>query len=57
MEEHCRFYVRDAGLKKGNISNLASHGNVTDYGEAGGWESRRFEKSNRNLNSLYFSLV
>lgn len=45
MEEHTRFYVRDASLKKGSISNLVSHGNVTDYGEAGGWESRRFEKS------------
>lgn len=45
MEEHTRFYVRDADLKKGSISNLASHGNVTDYGEAEGWENRRFEKS------------
>lgn len=45
MEELSRFYVRDAGLKKGSISNLASYGNVTDYGEAEGWESRRFEKS------------
>lgn len=44
MEEHIRFYVRDAGLKKGSISNLICHISIWGYAEAEGRESR-FEKS------------
>lgn len=57
MKEHTKFYVRDAGLKKGSNANLAWHGNVTGYGEVKDWEGRRFEKSNHKQNpefTLFF---
>lgn len=33
MAGYTRFHLKDAGLKKRDISNLASYENVKDYGE------------------------
>lgn len=33
MAGYTRFHIKDAGLKKSDISNFTSHENVKDYGE------------------------
>lgn len=35
MAGYTRFHIKDTGLKKRDISSLASHENVKDYGETG----------------------
>lgn len=61
---YTRISVRDAGLRRGSISDSALHGNVTDYGEAevsymraGRAGGLKNPITNRNPNSLFFIIL